>query len=405
MTAGLARARHRRDRPLPRGHDGPRRAPARRASSGSSSRWTRSRPRCARCSRPARHTASPSPRVRAAAATSTSTSRRPRPSATSPAGPPSRWMPSSPTAAATPTAWASAAGSTPCCGAPSAPGEPAWDDDLLGAGRPGWHIECTAIALQHLGHPFEVQGGGSDLVFPHHEMSAVQSTALNGDEAFARHYVHQAMVGFEGTKMSKSKGNLVLVSKLRADGVDPMAIRLVLLARHYRTDWDYTPDLLECRDGAPRPLARGALGQPGRGCRVDRRRGPGRRRGRPRHPGRAGRGRRLGRPHAGGGVGRRGGAGPGLTHRRRGARHPPLTHAPTFPPDAGTFTFAPEMIPCEREGSPAKVRQGSCAPGRRRTSQGWTARTVPSMRMVTSSPPGPCSVSVSEKVQVMMSCR
>ena len=124
-------------------------------------------------------------------------------------------------------------------------GEPAWADDLLGAGRPGWHIECTAIALQHLGHPFEVQGGGSDLVFPHHEMSAVQSTALNGDEAFARHYVHQAMVGFEGTKMSKSRGNLVLVSKLRADGVDPMAIRLVLLARHYRTDWDYTPDLLE----------------------------------------------------------------------------------------------------------------------------------------------------------------
>ena len=124
-------------------------------------------------------------------------------------------------------------------------GEPAWADDVLGAGRPGWHIECTAIALRHLGHPFEVQGGGSDLVFPHHEMSAVQSTALNGDEAFARHYVHQAMVGFEGTKMSKSRGNLVLVSKLRADGVDPMAIRLVLLARHYRTDWDYTPDLLE----------------------------------------------------------------------------------------------------------------------------------------------------------------
>ena len=124
-------------------------------------------------------------------------------------------------------------------------GEPAWADDELGAGRPGWHIECTAIALQHLGHPFEVQGGGSDLVFPHHEMSAVQSTALNGDEAFAHHYVHQAMVGFEGTKMSKSRGNLVLVSKLRADGVDPMAIRLVLLARHYRTDWDYTPDLLE----------------------------------------------------------------------------------------------------------------------------------------------------------------
>jgi L-cysteine:1D-myo-inositol 2-amino-2-deoxy-alpha-D-glucopyranoside ligase len=124
-------------------------------------------------------------------------------------------------------------------------GEPSWDDEVLGAGRPGWHIECTAIALEDLGHPFDVQGGGSDLVFPHHEMSAVQAVALTGDDVFARHYVHQAMVGLEGEKMSKSKGNLVLVSKLRADGVDPMAIRLVLLAQHYRTDWDYTPDLLD----------------------------------------------------------------------------------------------------------------------------------------------------------------
>ncbi len=124
------------------------------------------------------------------------------------------------------------------------PGEPSWDDDVLGAGRPGWHVECTAIALDRLGAEIDVQGGGSDLVFPHHEMSAVQATALTGDDVFARHYVHQAMVGFEGAKMSKSKGNLVLVSKLRADGVDPMAIRLVLLARHYRTDWEYTPDLL-----------------------------------------------------------------------------------------------------------------------------------------------------------------
>ena len=124
-------------------------------------------------------------------------------------------------------------------------GEPSWDDEVLGAGRPGWHVECTAIALDRLGAEIDVQGGGSDLVFPHHEMSAVQATALTGDDVFARHYVHQAMVGFEGEKMSKSKGNLVLVSKLRADGVDPMAIRLVLLARHYRRDWEYTADLLE----------------------------------------------------------------------------------------------------------------------------------------------------------------
>ncbi len=123
-------------------------------------------------------------------------------------------------------------------------GEPSWDDEVLGSGRPGWHIECTAISLEHLGHPIDIQGGGSDLVFPHHEMSAVQADALTGDDVFARLYVHQGMVGYEGEKMSKSKGNLVLVSKLRADGVDPMAIRLVLLAQHYRTDWEYTDSLL-----------------------------------------------------------------------------------------------------------------------------------------------------------------
>ncbi len=123
-------------------------------------------------------------------------------------------------------------------------GEPCWDDDELGAGRPGWHIECTAISREHLGHPFDIQGGGTDLVFPHHEMSAAQSAALTGDDTFARVYVHQAMVAFEGEKMSKSKGNLVLVSRLRADGVDPMAIRVLLLAQHYRTEWEYTDSLL-----------------------------------------------------------------------------------------------------------------------------------------------------------------
>ncbi|KRE62799.1 cysteine--1-D-myo-inosityl 2-amino-2-deoxy-alpha-D-glucopyranoside ligase [Nostocoides sp. Soil756] len=123
-------------------------------------------------------------------------------------------------------------------------GEPSWADDVLGDGRPGWHIECTAIALEHLGHPLDIQGGGTDLVFPHHEMSAVQSVTLTGDPTFARFYVHQAMVGLDGEKMSKSRGNLVLVSRLRAAGVDPMAVRLVLLAQHYRTDWEYTDDLL-----------------------------------------------------------------------------------------------------------------------------------------------------------------
>ena len=124
------------------------------------------------------------------------------------------------------------------------PGEPSWDVAGLGPGRPGWHIECTVIALERLAMPFDIQGGGSDLVFPHHEMSAAQAEAITGDQRYATHYCHQAMVGYQGEKMSKSKGNLVLVSALRRAGHDPMAIRLVLLDHHYRTDWEYTDDLL-----------------------------------------------------------------------------------------------------------------------------------------------------------------
>ncbi len=120
------------------------------------------------------------------------------------------------------------------------PGEPAWDS-RLGRGRPGWHIECTAIALQYLGADFDVQGGGSDLVFPHHEMCAAEG-AVATRQPFAKAYVHAGMVGLHGEKMSKSKGNLVLVSRLRASGADPMAIRLALLNRHYRTDWEWTAD-------------------------------------------------------------------------------------------------------------------------------------------------------------------
>jgi L-cysteine:1D-myo-inositol 2-amino-2-deoxy-alpha-D-glucopyranoside ligase len=124
------------------------------------------------------------------------------------------------------------------------PGEPSWSTEGLPEGRPGWHVECTAIALQHLGMGFDVQGGGTDLVFPHHEMSATQAVVLTKERPFARTYTHQAMVGLDGEKMSKSKGNLVLVSKLRADGVDPMAIRLALLAQHYRTEWSWNDALL-----------------------------------------------------------------------------------------------------------------------------------------------------------------
>ncbi|MDT0168680.1 cysteine--1-D-myo-inosityl 2-amino-2-deoxy-alpha-D-glucopyranoside ligase [Pseudarthrobacter sp. BRE9] len=120
-------------------------------------------------------------------------------------------------------------------------GEPSWPGGSLGAGRPGWHIECTVIAQKYLPSPFTVQGGGSDLVFPHHEMGAGHAYSLAG-VPLARHYAHAGMVGLDGEKMSKSKGNLVLVSKLRAAGEDPAAIRLAILAHHYRSDWSWTDE-------------------------------------------------------------------------------------------------------------------------------------------------------------------
>jgi L-cysteine:1D-myo-inositol 2-amino-2-deoxy-alpha-D-glucopyranoside ligase len=122
-------------------------------------------------------------------------------------------------------------------------GEPSWPSPM-GAGRPGWHIECAAIALNRLGMTFDVQGGGSDLIFPHHEMSAAHAESVTGDWPFARHYVHAGMIGLDGEKMSKSKGNLVFVSRLRGDRVDPMAVRLGLLADHYRTDRSWTASVL-----------------------------------------------------------------------------------------------------------------------------------------------------------------
>ena len=124
------------------------------------------------------------------------------------------------------------------------PGEPAWDSEL-GRGRPGWHVECSSIALRYLGEEFDVQGGGSDLVFPHHEMGASEAQAAVDGLTFARAYVHAGMVGYQGEKMSKSKGNLVFVSRLRQAGVDPMAIRLALLAHHYRSDWEWVDADLE----------------------------------------------------------------------------------------------------------------------------------------------------------------
>ena len=122
-------------------------------------------------------------------------------------------------------------------------GEPSWES-RVGAGRPGWHIECSVIALKELGADFTVQGGGSDLIFPHHDMSAGHAAALSG-HPLAGVYSHAGMVAYQGEKMSKSLGNLVLVSGLVANGVDPRAIRLALLAQHYRTDWEWTDAQLD----------------------------------------------------------------------------------------------------------------------------------------------------------------
>jgi len=123
------------------------------------------------------------------------------------------------------------------------PGEPAWESPF-GRGRPGWHVECAAIATEYLGNAFDVQAGGSDLVFPHHEMSASHARVALAPGAFARVYAHAGMVSYLGEKMSKSLGNLVFVSRLVADGTDPMAIRMALLAHHYRSDWEWTADVL-----------------------------------------------------------------------------------------------------------------------------------------------------------------
>jgi L-cysteine:1D-myo-inositol 2-amino-2-deoxy-alpha-D-glucopyranoside ligase len=119
---------------------------------------------------------------------------------------------------------------------PSLEDEPAWDS-LWGPGRPGWHIECSALAMRELGTTIDLHGGGADLIVPHHECERAQSEAATG-EPFVRHWMHQAMVRMDGEKMSKSLGNLVFVSELRKDW-DPMAIRLLLVENHYRYAWEW----------------------------------------------------------------------------------------------------------------------------------------------------------------------
>ncbi|MFC0082453.1 cysteine--tRNA ligase [Aciditerrimonas ferrireducens] len=129
---------------------------------------------------------------------------------------------------------------------PSGPGEPSWSS-RWGPGRPGWHIECSALAMRELGETVDLHGGGSDLVFPHHECEVAQSEAVTG-RTFVRHWLHVGMVRLDGVKMSKSLGNLVFADDLLKEA-EPAAVRLALLAHHYREDWDWRPeDLLQARD-------------------------------------------------------------------------------------------------------------------------------------------------------------
>jgi L-cysteine:1D-myo-inositol 2-amino-2-deoxy-alpha-D-glucopyranoside ligase len=125
---------------------------------------------------------------------------------------------------------------------PSASDEPSWDT-IWGAGRPGWHIECSALALRELGTTIDLHGGGTDLIYPHHECERAQSEAATG-RPFVRHWMHVAMVWMDGYKMSKSRGNLVFVDQLRKR-YDPRAIRLGLIVNHYRTEWEWDEGLID----------------------------------------------------------------------------------------------------------------------------------------------------------------
>lgn len=128
---------------------------------------------------------------------------------------------------------------------PSLDDEPAWDS-LWGPGRPGWHIECSALCLRELGTTIDLHGGGADLIFPHHECEAAQSEAATG-EPLVKHWMHQAMVSMDGQKMSKSLGNLVFVSDLVKQW-DPRSIRLTVVQHHYRNSWEWNDALMPNND-------------------------------------------------------------------------------------------------------------------------------------------------------------
>ena len=141
---------------------------------------------------------------------------------------------------------------------PSAPDEPSWDT-LWGPGRPGWHIECSALALRELGSTIHLHGGGTDLIFPHHECERAQSEAATG-EPFVQHWMHTALISKDGEKMSKSLGNLVFIDQLRGEW-DAAAIRLAMIGHHYRVEWEWDDELMpNARDRLDRWRAAAAAG-------------------------------------------------------------------------------------------------------------------------------------------------
>src|SRR2546429_9754419 len=146
---------------------------------------------------------------------------------------------------------------------PSEPGEPAWRAPF-GVGRPGWHLECSVMSMDALGPTLDLHGGGTDLIFPHHECEIAQSESVTG-QTFSRHWMHSAMVSYEGEKMSKSLGNLVFVSDLLKIA-DPRAIRLALMRHHYRAGFEWHDTDLDEGKALLRRLraaaARGTVGDP-----------------------------------------------------------------------------------------------------------------------------------------------
>ena len=158
---------------------------------------------------------------------------------------------------------------------PSSDDQPGWDSPW-GRGRPGWHIECSAMSEAHLGESFDIHGGGLDLIFPHHENELAQSEAAHGGKPFVRFWVHNGFLSVESTKMSKSLGNFVTVHELLEQGVPGEAIRLALLSTHYRDPLDWTDEKLEqakaTLDRWYRALSLGETIAAGRACVAKRRR-------------------------------------------------------------------------------------------------------------------------------------